>query len=681
MLSVGKCGGGGGGGSAADYYIELAEGFGDYYTEASEPPGNWLDLGLDDIELGEFVDADVLRQLMAGFLAGERVRSEKSKVPGFDLTFSSPKSVSVLWGLTADEFTRAVIEDAHYQAVRQAMGYLQREACFTRHRVNGEVVAVEGQGFLAAAFRHGTSRAGDPQLHTHVLVANATRTVAGWWGTLDARQIYAHSKTAGTIYQSALRLVLSNQLGVSWVLRDNGLAEIDGIPAGLLKTFSKRREQITEALDEVGYEGATAANVAALATRKAKTREPYSQARERWTTEAGGFNPEQFLVDQQQSPRPATADRRQLLDEFAGDRGITEHQASFSKQEMVRWFAARGNFTTDQLTQLVDQAIAGGEVVEAVSRASKVGFLRRTDGTLVAADREQRYTTGELLRLEGDVLRFTNNQVETRVNRDAITTALAARPTIGRDQADMINMLTTSTSLVDCVIGKAGTGKTFALDTYREALEASGYRVIGTALAGRAAAELESSAGISSGTLKSLLYRLDNGHLSLDRRTVVVVDEAGMTGTRMLHRLLTHAEQTGTKVVLVGDDRQLPEVEAGGVFRFLAQQQICPTIELTENRRQRNLAEAAALDQLRSGDVNEWIGWAADNGRVHTADDAQHLRAALVADYLGAVQKTGLDDSVMLAYRNEDVQHLNQAVRLTPRGGRVCYAAMPSPRR
>jgi conjugative relaxase-like TrwC/TraI family protein len=129
------------------------------------------------------------------------------RVPGFDLTFSAPKSVSVLFGV-GDDGIRAAIQSAHDRAVAEAVAYVEREAGVTRRGARG-AVAIAGRGLIGAAFRHRTSRAGDPHLHTHVLVANLVLGADGNWGTLDGRRIYAHAKTAGCLYEHRLRALLA----------------------------------------------------------------------------------------------------------------------------------------------------------------------------------------------------------------------------------------------------------------------------------------------------------------------------------------------------------------------------------------------------------------------------------------------------------------------------------------
>lgn len=207
------------------------------------------------------------------------------RVPGYDLAFRAPKSVSLVSGL-GDQATAAVIRDTHDQAVRDAVGYLERHAAWPRRGAQGQDrIAVKG--LVAAAFRHRSSRAGDPLLHTHVLVANLGCSNDGQWRTLDARPPYSHAKTAGYLYQAALREQLSRHRGVEWTTVSNGTAEIDGVPRDVITVFSRRRVQILAEMAERGTHTAKGAQVATLETRQAKGDiHGSADLRNKWATRA-----------------------------------------------------------------------------------------------------------------------------------------------------------------------------------------------------------------------------------------------------------------------------------------------------------------------------------------------------------------------------------------------------------
>ena len=189
-------------------------------------------------------------------------------VAGFDVTFRAPKSVSILFGVAEPDVVRRITR-AHEVAVAQAMGYLEREACWTR-RGRAGAIRLPGRGFVAAAFRHRSSRAGDPLLHTHVVVANATQAADGRWTALDGRELYRHAKTAGYLYQATLRAELSRDLGLRWQAVERGTADVEGVPRRVIEHFSQRRAEILELMAARGETSARAAQVATLETQAAK---------------------------------------------------------------------------------------------------------------------------------------------------------------------------------------------------------------------------------------------------------------------------------------------------------------------------------------------------------------------------------------------------------------------------
>src|SRR5215208_8189665 len=279
MLSIGKMKAG-----QAKYYLDqadarvdvvdsVADGMEDYYLGAPEARGEWIGSAGLELRLSGAVEAEALRQVLAGLdpRDGSSLRDPTSRVrvAGFDLTFSAPKSVSVLFGV-GDESMRGQARGAHDRAVREALGYLERSAAAVRRGHAGAVVE-EATGLVAAGFRHRTSRAGDPQLHTHVLVANLGRGPDGRWSALDGRRLYGQARSASFVYQAVLRGELTRSRGVEWSPVRKGIAEVVGVRRRVLVGFSRRRAEIEAALAEHGTSGARAAEAAALATRRTKS--------------------------------------------------------------------------------------------------------------------------------------------------------------------------------------------------------------------------------------------------------------------------------------------------------------------------------------------------------------------------------------------------------------------------
>ncbi|MEX2504151.1 MAG: AAA family ATPase, partial [Egicoccus sp.] len=274
----------------------------------------------------------------------------------------------------------------------------------------------------------------------------------------------------------------------------------------------------------------------------------------------------------------------------------------------------------------------------------------------------RRYTTRGLLLTESHAINTalvrSSDRIAT-VDDATIEQAVRGR-SLSDEQAAMARRLTSSGAGVEVVVGKAGTGKTYALDAARHAWTTAGIHVQGVALAARAALELEQSAGIPSTTIAALETCLANGDDVLPAGSVLVVDEAGMVGTRQLSRLLHQADQRQAKVVLVGDPHQLPEIDAGGLFRALATR--LSAIELTDNRRQHHQWEQAALDELRHGDPAVALDSYRAHGRIVTADSPHDLRDKLVEDWWDTA-RDDLAGSIMIGLRRADVDDLNHRAR------------------
>ncbi len=297
MLNMSKLAAGPG---AGRYYVDrVAHGREDYYAGEGEAPGTWMGGGAAMLGLaGEVSEQGIVRLLEARDPAtGELLREPVSSgaVAGFDLTFRAPKSVSILFGIAEPEVAREVVA-AHDAAVAEAMAYMEREACRAR-RGRGGAVVIEGRGFIGAAFRHRSSRAGDPQLHTHVVIANATQAADGRWTALDGRALFRHAKTAGYLYQAVLRAELSERLPVRWLAVERGTADLAGVPRGVIEHFSQRRAEILEHMAARGERSARAAQIATLETRRSKRHDvPVERLRAEWRARAAEHGLNRFQL-------------------------------------------------------------------------------------------------------------------------------------------------------------------------------------------------------------------------------------------------------------------------------------------------------------------------------------------------------------------------------------------------
>ncbi len=656
-----------------DYYLRsVAQGAEEYYVGHGEAPGRWTGALTAELRLDGTVTADALRAVLDGRdpADGSRLgRNRKHRAPGFDLTFNAPKSVSVLWALSDHAVSRHV-RDAHDAAVAAALGYLERDACRTRRGRNG-VHIVPATGFVGAAFLHRTNRNGDPQLHTHVLIANVTRAEDGTRLALDGRHLYLWAKTAGYLYEAHLRAELTRRLGVAWGPVRNGIADIDGVPDAMLKRFATRSDEIKAEMASAGLDSARAAQHAALKTRRAKDAQVDIVAlHARWRDQAAelGVEPGDLTTVLRRAVSASLSQERvaAIKAELLGAEGLTKRASTFDRLDVLRAWCDRlpAGADLEEIEQLADHTLAALDIVPLKEGECGRGVTMRhqTSGKPMSTPTTgARYSTQELLDLEARLVHpaVTREDANVGVADDrSLLDALGARRELSAEQVELVVALTTSGRGVDVVVAAAGTGKTFSLDAARAAWHESGHTVIGCALAARAAAELQATTGIPSDTIARLLRELDQAG-SLPTRTVLVVDEAGMAGTRLLARLLDHAHQANAKVVLVGDPAQLPAIDAGGLIRGLETR--LPTLRLSENRRQYDAWERAALKDLRQGDTDTALAAYRDHGRIVTHDTAIAAREHLVADWHAATLRG--EHVLMLAIRNADVDDLNARAR------------------
>jgi conjugative relaxase-like TrwC/TraI family protein len=584
---------------------------------------------------------------------GKRVNE---RVQSFDHCFSSPKSVSLLAAAGGDQARKQVAE-ARGEALEVGIRYLERHGIGVRRDHNGTDRHHVHTGVLAVFFEHRLSRSGDPQFHTHVLVQNAAQGPDGRWTALDSDRLYAHLMAADHLYLAAERAALTQRLGVRWGPVDarSGAAEIVGLDDRvLIERFSKRSEQLHEWLAEQGLSGIKASSAAAVATRAPKDHGESEQSiYQRWARELAeqGVG-ERHLAEVCQGERGRPATRAELdaaLTALAGPQGLTEQASTFTRAKLVDALAKRLPVATSAQEALSQVEAAADRFLE--ERAVRVGRDRRLG--------VERYSTPELLELERQLVDGATRRADERcavVRPELVRQVLDRHTTAGEDQAAMVRDLTQGGDGVAVVVGRAGSGKTWALGLAREAFELAGYQVLGAAPTGIATVGLVDEGFTRARTVDRLLLDLQHRRVELDDRTVLVVDEAAMVPTRKLAPLLNHTQRAGAKVVLVGDDRQFASIEAGGGFRALRLR--LGASELTVNRRQVEAWEQRAIDDVRAGNLERAIAAYAEHDRIQAFEARDDRDRALVADWWQAHQAG--EQPVVYAHRRVQVDQLNQ---------------------
>ena len=610
-------------------------------------------------------------------LAGQIAKSSRPRaqtVAGFDLTFSPVKSVSTLWAV-AEPAVAAAIERAHQAAVNDALSFIEQQALFTRTGPQG-IRQVNVRGLVAAAFTHRDSRAGDPDLHTHVAVANKVQTLDGRWLSIDGRVLFKAKVAASETYNTSLEQHLRDALGVRFAARPGAdpskrpIREIVGVDPRLNQRWSTRRAHINlrrgelaiQFQDEHGrpptpVEALQLAQQATLETRDAK-HEPRSLAEQRttWMNEAaavlGGRRAVASMVATALTPAaetPRMADAHWVAQ--TADRVLAAMEETRSTWQMwhVRAEAQRHVRTVDMPAEqantlvdlLVDEVLQHRSVALAAppDGIEEPGALRRVDGssvyTIAGADL---YTSQRILDAEQRLLTVAGIRDGTVLDRSVVDLALlemAANGTaLDMGQASLVRQMCTSGARLQLAIAPAGAGKTTAMRALTLAWTEDGGQVIGLAPSAAAAAVLGEQTGIRTDTLAKLTWSLREQRSCPDwatgvgPATLMIIDEAGMADTLSLDTAVRFAVDRGASVRLIGDDQQLAAIGAGGVLRDIKNTH--GALQLTELHRFTDPAEAQASLTLREGDPSA-LGFYLDHGRVHVGDIAKTTEDAFAA--------------------------------------------------
>ena len=653
-------------------------------------------------------------------LAGQIAKDSRPRtqtVAGYDLTFSPVKSVSTLWAV-ADPAVAAVVERAHQAAVKDALRFIEDRALFTRTGPQG-IRQVNVRGLVATAFTHRDSRAGDPDLHTHVAVANKVQTVDGRWLSIDGRVLFKANVAASETYNTAMEQHLRETLGVRFTERPGTdpakrpIREIVGVDPRLNQRWSTRRAHIQARRGELAIrfqddhgrpptpvEALHLAQQATLETRDAK-HEPRSIAEQRstWLSEAaavlGGRGAVAAMVRTVLAPSAETttiADARWVSQTAGRVTAAMEQSRSTWQMWHVRAEAQRQLRTIDVPAEhavtlvdlLVDEVLDRRSVALAAPHdgIEEPEVLRRVDGSSVyTIAGAALYTSQRILDAELRLVAAAGRRDGTVVERASVDLALLEMAVNGTaldaGQASLVRQMCTSGARLQLAIAPAGAGKTTAMRALALAWTEDGGDVVGLAPSAAAAAVLGEQTGIRADTLAKLTWSLQHGDLPewaarIGPSTLVIIDEAGMADTLSLDTAAQFVIGRGGSVRLVGDDQQLAAIGAGGVLRDIKTQHGAP--KLTELHRFTNPAEAAATLALRDGDPQA-LDFYLKQGRVHVGDVAtttEDAFSAWVSD-----RAAGLD-AIMIAPSRESgrrTQPPRQGASPQPHPGRTGSAS------
>jgi len=634
--------------AAASYYEKD-----NYYTnpEESRAHSSWWGQGAESLGLSGPVDPQVFEQVLDGVLPnGVEIRagtSGKDRV-AVDATFSAPKSVSVLAEVGGDERLR----DAHEYAVTKALEYLQRETAEARIMVDGERTTERTGNFIVAKFEHDTSRAQDPQLHTHAVIVNATQREDGAWRVLSNEALYEHKMAAGAVYRAELASEVQT-LGYE-VARtaSDGRFEIGGLDKKDLETFSQRAAAIREAMREHGLEGGRATERAALMTREAKSSVSREALHGDWDARAKARGLNLTAIVEQAKERAGV--ERPLSDarEAAGEgvRWATDHVA---ERQSV--------FMQHDLERYAVQHVVGKATYQDVHKAMEK--IEQTGDLIKLADT---YTTFSALKTEHETIQLMRDgqgRVAPILSQQHVEQVIEGKNLTEGQARAVMHVLTTEDRFVG-VEGRAGTGKTTMLNVAREYAEQQGYEVRGLAISASAARTLETESGIRSQTVAQFLSERDKSTVDGQKkegRTMYVVDESSLIGARDAHDVMKSISAEGARGVFMGDRVQLGAVQAGKPFALLVDKGMS-TEQMSEIVRQRDQNLRAVVEKAAVGRGAETITQLEQSGRLVEIADRSRRLDAVAREYLTHDQ-AGQGHTLVLTGSRADRSELNNRIR------------------
>ncbi|MGX1841164.1 MobF family relaxase [Streptomyces diastaticus] len=615
------------------------------------------------------------------------------RVRGWDLVLDLPKSDSVLQGLM-DALSEQELRDLVHEAKRDTFRQLERWAGYGVGSKDGEPVRVATGGLLAWSVEHQSARPiragepGDPHLHLHVTIANMALCSDGEWRSIanSGQDLHRHASAADAYFKARVRALTYGRFGVRRERNERtGAWEVLGVPEELRDAFSRRAAIVDE---KAGADASrTEKQAASMATKRDKVDVDATTMRESWRQRAEAVVGDVDAMVAAAAPGPPGPDGGVGVDGpgigprlpppgdiaavvFDPKTGLTASEKTFTRAQLLAAVANALEFGVDagpdSLERLCDA------VLEVEGYAVRVPTLGSTVMSSTA-----RYTTQDILDAEESVRRQALERFDTgtaQLTADQAAAAIdvfqvAAGFELSEEQQAAVTRVLTAGHGIDAIVGVAGAGKSTLMEACRIGWDATGTTYAGATLAAVAAKQLHDASGIPAKTVAAWLGEIENGK-GLRGVDVLVVDEATMVDDRAAAVLMTEAARTGTKVVGIGDHLQLQAIGPGGWFKET--HRLVHGLTLTENRRQEDAAERAALDVWRTGNHELALRMLAEGGRVHPAETADEARSQILMAWDELRLQEWADpydliaNMVVLAARNSDVDALNlgaQAIR------------------
>lgn len=649
-----------------------ARGIGEY-MHTDDLPAQWAGAGAARLGLSGRPEQAEIEALLQGYDPSRPGQQDDplirnagpARVMAVDATLSAPKSVSVLLAVTQDPAERRRIEDAVMRANAATLERLERDCWRSRSgHATKNVAGPGGTEMIASSHMHMTSRAQDPDLHIHnMLYTVAYSKEQNRWTGVDSREVWREQKWLGAAFRSECAKELA-ALGYHIDPRagERGFG-VAGITEQLERQFSKRAQVIELAAGPNATPAQRDRQV--LATRPAKTDIDAATLRARWLTEArqAGF----LAVPKSETPTVTATE----IDSAKIVADLTRQRSTFAAH--------------DAMAAIADAA--PGLSIEEIDRRWE--RMQRDQRLVALHDRRsgaERWTTREMMALERRTMARLDagrDDASWKLRAATVNDAIEATErqkgfAMDEESRTAIAKLTTEAGDHACLVGVAGAGKSTAMSAIRTAYEIDALerperqrQIVGCAPSGKAAAELEKSSGIKSATIHSMLgidaQGEQSGRCSLPANGICVVDEAGMIDSRTMAALVDSAKERHCKLLLVGDPSQLSSVGAGGLYQHMIQSDPEHAAYLLTSHRQRDKEHAAAVAQIRAGQVGAALDYFIERGQINIAETREQAIQEATDKWYAAAKADGgkwrPESAALIASTNADIRALNEAAR------------------
>lgn len=640
------------GGSVSSYYEQQKE---NYYS-ADKTAGTWHGAGLSGLGLkdGEQVNSKELDNLSKGYdkdgvngivyNAGRENRRD-----AYDITFSPDKSVSITAAFSNKE-TEAAIKDAHNEAVKTAMDYIEKNLSQYRETKGQDTQKVNSGNLVYATYDHSLSRENDPQIHTHAVVLNLTRTKDGSYKSIENREIFKAQKLAESIYQSALAKGLTDR-NINVEQGKFGQTKISGVSDNAISLFSKRAEKITEKQAELKentkYSKEAVYNTAKLSTRPDKDlSKNFENQKETWAKEAvaAGINIKADLEKGQAGGQVRLMTAEQAVAAAIND--LTSKQAVVSKNELL---ATSLKYAFISNTSQIEKAVESNkDIVKlkdretgkiAYSTVSMVNTERTVKNNFEAGVNQREQTANkELIDIKLNAFENKNNFKLSDEQRGAIHTVLESKDTFSNIQ------------------GVAGAGKTTLLQALKTITDAKDNRLIAISYQGKAADEMAKALKdnkVQSATIESF----KSSGVKLNDKDIVIMDEASMTGAKDMLAIQNKVKEAGARMVMIGDYKQIQAIAAGKSFEQAVKSGFITKAELKESLRQRNNKDYQNTVALfAKGDTDK--AFKSMDNKLQEITNKDDRRQAVLNEYA----KSG-KNAVIVTNTNAEKDYYNKNIR------------------